>query len=302
MIFIDTIENINNFIISKINFQDNDIQLTKNYYLLVDDVAFNGDFENQDFEAINFDEFLSQPNIDFIIHKYETLLVSEIEYYQQDFITTFANHFRNCNTELSQKMLYEGVVISLSNCISRFSEFLNNEADFITLNKIQRITLTSFNEAHSGIAKMIGDEFEKYINPKIDLESQKTIFGLDLSFVEKLYNELKNYELFNKNISKNEFFKILNIDYKGENKIELKLNRLPDFYYFVKFLKDKYSSSHMAFYEHISKRFLVSTIEKDDISFKSKKISDGISYLNTDTPSRVVKNGSEIISFVKTLT
>ncbi|WP_419495150.1 hypothetical protein [Chryseobacterium bernardetii] len=302
MVFIDTIEKVSNFIISKINFQDNEVELNKKYYLLIDDEFIEGDSENYDFEAINYETFLTQPDINFIIQKYEALLISEIEYYQQDFITTVANNFRDCNTELSQKMYYENTILSLKNCIVRFTEKLTGDDDFnIPLNKIQGITINIINDAHSGIIRMLNDEYGKYINPVVKIDNFKTIFGLNLPFVEKLYNEFKSYDLFNKNISQNDFFEILNIDYAGETKIELKLNSLPDFYYLVRFFKDNFSSKHMLFYKQISNRFLVSTTEKNNISFNSKKISDGISNLNKDVASRVVKKGSEIIAFLHSL-
>ncbi|SHE61060.1 hypothetical protein [Chryseobacterium vrystaatense] len=302
MVFIDTLEKVNNFIISKINFQDNEVELNKKYYLLIDDEVIEGDSEHYDFLAINYDQFISQPDIDYIMQKYEALLVSEIDYYQQDFITTVANNFRDCNTELSQKMYYENTILSLKNCIVRFTEKLTGDDDFnIPYNKIQRITINIINDAHSGIINMLKNEYGKHITSVVKIDNLRTIFGLNLAFVEKLYNELKSYDLFNKHISQNDFFKILNIDYTGETKIELKLNSLPDFYYLVRFFKDNFSSKHMLFYKQISTRFLVSTTEKSNISFNSKKISDGISNLNKDVASRVVKRGSEIIAFLHSL-
>lgn len=302
MVFIDTLEKVNNFIISKINLQDNEVELNKKYYLLIDDEAIEGNSEHYDFLAINYDQFISQPDIDYIMQKYEALLVSEIEYYQQDFITTVANNFRDCNTELSQKMYYENTILSLKNCIVRFTEKLTGDDDFnIPLNKIQIITINIINDAHSGIISMLNDEYGKYINPVVKIDNLRTIFGLDLNFITKLYAEFKAYDLFDNHITENKFLEILNTTYNGEPKIELKLNSLPDFFYLIRFLKDKFSSQHMAFYNQISQRFLVTTNGKDKISFNAKKISNGISNLNTDTPSRVIKNGSEIISFVNNL-
>ncbi|MBP2616965.1 hypothetical protein [Chryseobacterium jejuense] len=302
MIFINTLEKVNNFIISKINFQDNEVELNKKYYLLIDDEAIEGDSEHYDFSAINYDQFISQYDIDYIIQKYKALLVSEIEFYQCDFIKTVANHFRDYNTELSQKIYYENTILSLENCISRFSEQLNDKEDFsIPLNNIQRITINIINDAHTGIINMLKNEYGKHITSVVKVDNLRTIFGLNLAFVEKLYNEFKSYDLFNKHISQNDFFEILKINYAGETKIELKLNSLPDFYYLIRFLKEKFSSKPMIFYDLISQRFLVTTNGKDKVSFNSKKISNGISDLNKDVASRVVKKGSEITALVNIL-
>lgn len=301
--FIDTIDKIDNFIISKINFQDNEIELKEKYYLIINDVeSIEGDSEHYDYLGINFEQFLSQPDINFIIQKYETLLISEIEYYQQDFITIVANNFRDCNTELSQKMYYENTILSLKNCISRFTEKLAGEDDFnIPLNNIQIITINIINDAHSGIIGMLNNAFGKYISPEIDIESRKTIFGLEEVFVERLYNELVVYELFNIPISKELFFRILNVNYEGDTKICLKLKNLPEFYYLIKFLAEKYSGKSMTFYKQISGRFLITTNVKSNISFNAKKIANGISDLTQSVVSRVIKNSSEIIKIVNNL-
>lgn len=302
MVFIDTIEKVSNFIISKINFQDNEVELNKKYYLLIDDEVIEGDSENYDFEAINYETFLNQPDINFIIQKYEALLISEIEYYQQDFITIVANNFRDCNTELSQRMYYENTIFSIKNCVSRFTEKLAGKDDFNTpLNKLQRITINIINDAHTGIIRMLNDEYNKYINPTIKVDNLRTIFGLDLQFITKLYTEFKAYDLFDNHITESKFLQILNINYQGDFKIELKLNSLPDFYFLIQFLKEKFCSKPMTFYTLISQRFLVNTNGKDKVSFNPKKISNGISDLNKDVASRVVKKGSEIISLVNTL-
>lgn len=302
MVFIDTIEKVSNFIISKINFQDNEVELNKKYYLLIDDEVIEGDSENYDFEAINYETFLTQPDINFIIQKYEALLISEIEYYQQDFITIVANNFRDCNTELSQRMYYENTIFSIKNCVSRFTEKLAGKDDFNTpLNKLQRITINIINDAHTGIIRMLNDEYDKYINPTIKVDNLRTIFGLDLQFITKLYTEFKAYDLFDNHITESQFLQILNVNYKGDFKIELKLNSLPDFYFLIQFLKEKFCSKPMTFYTLISQRFLVNTNGKDKVSFNPKKISNGISDLNKDVASRVVKKGSEIISLVNTL-
>ncbi|SIS84850.1 hypothetical protein SAMN05421786_102546 [Chryseobacterium ureilyticum] len=299
MIFIDTPEKVNNFIISKINFQDNEIELNKKYYILIEDEPFEVDSEDYDCSDINYKQFLSQPDINFIIQKYETLLVSEIEYYQQDFITTVANNFRAYNTELSQKKYYENTILSLKNCISRFTEKLDGKDDFnIPLNKIQRITITNINDAHTGIIRMLNDEYDKYINPTIKVDNLRTIFGLDLHFITKLHTELKAYELLSTSISNDSFFEILNINYRGEDKIILKLNNLNEFYYLVRYLKEKFSSKHMDFYQQISDRFLVDTNEKTKIHLKPKKISGGISDLNNQVTSREVSKSSEIKNVV----
>lgn len=302
MIFLDSIEKINDFIISKISFQDNEIELKKKYYLLIDDRVIEGDSENSDFEAINYDEFLSQLDIDFIIHKYEILLVSEIENYQLDFISIFGNEFKSCKTELSQKIYYVNTITSLKSSISRFSQSLKNEKGFdYTLNNIQIITVDEISGAHSGIIRMLENEFGKHINPEVNIESSKTIFGLDFLFVEKLYNMLKVYKIFKEPISKNTFIKILSIEYKEDDKIELSFNALKEFYYLTRFLAEKYDNKSMSFYQQISDRFLVSTNIKINISFNAKKIADGISDLNQNVASRVVKNGSEIINVVNNL-
>ncbi|HCA08102.1 hypothetical protein [Chryseobacterium sp.] len=300
MIFIDTIENINNFIISKINFQDNGIKLNEKYYLLINDVeSIEGDSEHYDYPAINYEQFLSQPSIDEIIQKYETLLVSEIEYYQQDFIITVANNFRAYNTELSQKMYYENTILSLKNCISRFTEKLAGKDDFnIPLNKIQRITINIINDAHTEIIRMLNDEYDKYINPTIKVDNLRTIFGLDLQFITKLHTELKAYELLSTSISNDSFFEILNINYSGEDKIILKLTNLNEFYYLARYLKEKFSSKHMTFYQQISERFLVDTNEKTKIHLTPRKISGGISDLKNLVTSREVSKGSEIRNVV----
>lgn len=299
--FVDTIDKIDNFIISKINFQDNEIELNRKYYLLINDEVIQGDSGNYDFEAVNYEEFLSQPDINFITHKYEILLVSEIEHYQQDFITTFANNFRNCNTKLSQKIYYENTILSLKSSISLFSELLYNENTIHHLNNIQKITVNEFSDGNTGIIRMINNEFGKYISPEIDIESRKTIFGLEDVFVERLYNEFVVYELFNKPISKDLFFKILNINYEDNIKICLKLKSLPEFYYLIKFLAEKYSGKSMIFYKQISDRFLISTNVKSNISFDAKKIANGISDLTQNVASRVIKNSSEIINIVNNL-
>ncbi|MGU3374439.1 hypothetical protein [Chryseobacterium sp. M5A1_1a] len=303
MIYIDTPEKVNNFIISKINFQDNEIELKEKYYLLINDVeSIEGDSEHYDYPAINYEQFLSQPDINFIIQKYKTLLVSEIEYYQQDFVTTVANNFRAYNTELSQKMYYENTILSIKNCISRFTEKLAGKDDFNTpLNKLQRITINAINDAHTGIIRMLNDEYGKYINPTVKIDNLRTIFDLNLQFVTKLYTEFKAHGLFANNITESKFLEILNTNYKGDTKIELKLNSLPDFYYLIRFLKEKVSSKPMIFYDLISQRFLVTTNGKDKVSFNSKKISNGISDLNKDVASRVVKRGSEITGLVNIL-
>lgn len=302
MIFLDSIEKINNFIISKINFQDNEIKLNKKYYLLIDDETIEGNPENFDFEVINFEEFLSQLDIEFIINRYEILLVSEIEHYQLDFISAFSNYFKSYNTELSQKIYYENTILALKNSISRFSQSLNDKRDLdYPLNSIQKITTNEFSEAHLGIIRILENEFGKHINPEINIESRKTIFGLEDKFVEKFYNELIAYELFNEPVSKNLFFKILNNNYANDNKITLRLKSLPEFYYLVSFLAEKYAAKSMVFYQQISDRFLVSTNAKSNISFDAKKIADGISNLNQSVASRVVKKSSEIINIVNNL-
>ncbi|MDW9381128.1 hypothetical protein [Chryseobacterium sp. JV558] len=300
MIFIDTPEKVNNFIISKINFQDNEIELKEKYYLIINDVeSIEGDSEHCDYPGINFEQFLSQPDINFIIQKYETLLVSEIEYYQQDFITTIAYNFSAYNTELSQKMYYENTIFSLKNCISRFTEKLAGKDDFNTpLNKIQRITINIINNAHTGIIHMLNDEYDKYINPTIKVDNLRTIFGLDLQFITKLYTELKAYELLSTSITNDSFFEILNINYNGEDKIIVRLNNLNEFYYLVRYLKEKFSSKHMDFYQQISDRFLIDTNEKTKIHLKPKKISGGISDLNKQVTNREVSKSSEIRNVV----
>lgn len=300
--FINTIEKINDFIISKINFQNNDCLLIKSYYLLIAEETIESDSENYDFEVINYDEFLTQSDINFIIHQYEILLVSELEYYNKNFISAFSDNFHSYNTELSQKIYYESTLQHLKSSIAYFTE-LETNGDFCgdELNILQKTTMAEFRNFHSGIITSLTNDFEKYINPKTDVESLKTLFSLDFTFAENLYNEFTAYEIFLKPISKTDFFNIININYHGGNKLALKFKSLSEFYTLIQFLSNKFANKPMEFYQQIADRFIISTKNKKDIVLNAKKLSNGISDLKNNVASRVVKNGSDILNIVKNL-
>ena len=300
--FINTIEKINDFIISKINFQNNERLLSKSYYLLIAEETIESDSENYDFEVINYDEFLSQSDINSIIHQYEILLVSELEYYHKNFISTFSDNFQSYNTELSQKIYYESTLQHLKSSIAYFRE-LETNGDFCgdELNILQKTTMAEFRNFHSGIITSLTNEFGKYINPKTDVDSLKTLFNLDTTFAENLYNEFILYEIFQNTISKNDFFYIIKLNYVGENKVALKFESLSEFYTLIQFLSDKFANRPMEFYQQIADRFTISTKNKKDIVLNAKKLSNGISDLKNNVASRVVKNGSDILNLIKNL-
>lgn len=248
-----------------------------------------------------YDEFLSQPNIENIRTRFEIMLnTTWNEYYLQNCMRHFNKGFHSQNTELSQKMYCINFIENVTAANDEFRIMLKDGHDnsFLknTLNDFQKITIREVVAANTFIVKWVRDEYECFIKPQLKFDNFNTIIGRDLDYIKRLYEGLRDYDFFEENLSFDDFIDILNIDNDAKNKIKLKVNNAPEFYYLVKHLKERSNIPRMEFYQAVVDRIAVV-----DVKLTAKYISNGISALKKE-PSRQLDDRSEMKILIDNLT
>ena len=248
-----------------------------------------------------YEEFLSQRNIENIRTRFEIMLnTTWNEYYLQDCMRHFDKGFHSQNTELSQKMYCINFIENVTTAKDEFRIMLKDGHDnsFLknTLNDFQKIAIREVVAANNSIVKWVRDEYEAYIEPQLKFDNFNTIIGRDLDYIKRLYEGLWDYDFFEENISFEGFIDILKINNDAKNKIKLKVNNAPEFYYLVKYLREKSNIPRMEFYQAVVDRIAVV-----DVKLTAKYISNGISALKKE-PSRQLDDRSEMNILMNNLT
>lgn len=301
---IDSLEKIDNYLSETVLVNEGQIKLEKKYYLVIDEFDLVECNENDaDFSCYNHQEFLFQVDCNKIIDEYETTLDFNLQKYGQELTETFSLCFRNLNTDLDKRMYCENIISQLSTTVFHFKKYLNTGKDDFNgeINVLQKMLLRELISLYSGFKKEIESDFGKYLNSNIEVENLRTIFGLRLDFVEKFYQELVSYSYIDTEVDLEFFNQVVKLNYSNDKKIVFSVNTLPEIYALINFIREKSPYPKMKFYALFADRFEVNNTTGKSNILTAKRISNGISSINKNETSRVVKRGSEIYNLINSI-